>query len=202
MISISPFRFEGNKLTIEPELLAYQVFKKVYDLDKNTNKELALKYFIYIYHNADQKVVPVLKGYSVKDAHDFACREAKLDLTFKPSPEIIEAILYYKDNFISPLKELSIKLLNTLQKNIKILSKVDNLVEQKLNSDNITPEQIEALLQLQKSVTSIISQLPIQIKALREIDIQLSETKNDKVLRRGGEELKESMMRNSEIEDD
>lgn len=202
MISISPFRFDKNTVIIDPEILVYDVFKKVYDLDKSTNKELALKYFTYIYHSADQRVIPMLKGYGTKETHLYACKEAKLDSKFNVPREVSEAIIFYRDNFISPIKELSLKLLNTLQKNVKILSKIDTLLDRKLDQDSITAEQIAELLSLQKNVTLIISQLPSQIKSLREIDIELTtEDKTGKTLLRGGNNIASSMTRNNEIED-
>ncbi len=200
MISISPFRFEGNNVIIDPEILVYKEFKDVYELDKTTSKELALQYFIYIYHCADQKAIPILKGFNTKERHEHACRHANLQITFKPNVIILDAIEFYKTEFTSPVKELSIRLLSTLQKNIKILGKIDELVEKKLNDEGITPEGISALIDLQKSVSTIASQLPAQIKSLKEIDILISSTKENKTLRRGGEEIDESMTRNNNIE--
>lgn len=201
MITISPFRFEHNNIIIEPELLAYKVFKDVYNLDTNTKKELALQYFIYIYHSSDQKTVPVIKGFSTKDTHSYACKEAGLQTTFTPSIEILTAIEFYKENFISPVKHLAISLLNTLQKNIRILKKADTIIEQKLNQDNITPENIESLILLSKSISTMASQLAGQIKTLKDLDRAIEEDKDYKGIEiRGGGGIPDSMTRNNDIE--
>jgi hypothetical protein len=200
MISITPFRFEKNNIIIEPELLVYSDFKAVYDLDKNTNKELALKYFIYIYHSADQKAVPVIKGYSIKELHNYACREAGLPITFKPDSTISRAIIFYKENFISPVKELQLNLLNTLQKNIKILSKVDDMVDKKLNIDELTPEQLTMLMEVQSKVSKMAKELTGDIKTMKDLDILINNSKDTVQHRRGGDEIENSMIRNDDIE--
>lgn len=200
MISISLFRFDGNTLIIDPEVLTHKVFRDVYNLDKDTKKELALKYFIYIYHCSDQRAVPIIRGYSKKEEHEFACREAGLQTTFKATFQIIDAINYCKENFISPVKELQLNLLNTLQKNIKILTKVDDVVEKKLEGEDITSEQLAGLMDIQNKVSKMAEQLTGQIKTLKELDKLLIEETDSKNIRRGGGSIKDSMKPNNDIE--
>jgi hypothetical protein len=201
MVSISPFRFDGNDVKIDPEMLVYDEFKQVYDLDLNTKKELALKWFIYIYHCADQRAVPILKGYNTKDKHEYACRQSKLPLEFKPEIRILNAIDFYRNNFISPIKELSISLLNTLQKNIKILKKANDLIDSKIEKDELTPEEIGALILLVKDISTMSTQLSTQMKTVRELDAQMTIVDStDKEVQRGGNEISDSMTRDGKIE--
>lgn len=199
MISISPFRFNGTEVTIDPEILIYDIFKKVYDIDTSTKKELALQYFIYIYHRADQRAIPIMKGYSDKDQHKFACEQAKLDIKFKPDIRIVNAIDFYKENFISPVKALSLKILSTLQKNIKILDKANDLIEEALEKE-LTPEKVDSLIKLSNSISKMATEFVSQIKTIKELDIAISSIDNEEgIIQRGGKKLKSSMDRRDGI---
>jgi hypothetical protein len=202
MISISPFKFENNKLILEPILLTYRQFKDVYNLDNSSKKDIALQYFIYIYHSADVRAIPVLKGYSKKETHEYASNQAGFTDTFKPDNKIHLAITFYKENFISPVKQLQISLLNMLENNSDITEKINALVTTKLEENIISNDTLSNIISLQKDINTMIKELPNQIKILKEIDIMLLEENKGSLVRRGGGIITSSMTRNSEIEND
>lgn len=200
MITSDIFILKGNKILITPDILMYQPFRDVYNLDGATNKEEATRYFTYIWHHANPKAVPVIRGYSPADTHIYACKQSDLTDTFKPHDKIKVAIKFYKTNFISPVKEKALALLNSISKNTKIANVVDDLIEKKLQEDNITHESIAALISLQKDIVNIIAQFPTQVKTLKEIEKMIDEEEKGIRMKRGGDEIKHSMLRDNDVE--
>lgn len=196
MISVSPFRFDGDDIIVEPEMLLYESFKIVWDSTKD--KDLRLSYFKYIYHCGDYNSAPNKKGLTINETKAWAKEHSKLSDKVIPA-YVDDAVTYYKREFLSPLKEQSMELVKGFNKNTKILEKININIDKTLNSAELTVEQIAALLTLQKQIIDISTMLPKQIALLKEVDKLIEEDRNVN-LGRGKVEIEESMISDDELE--
>lgn len=84
-----------NKIILNADSLALPPLKKIWDKDKSKTKEEATKLITYIYLISDNQS-PYM-NYPPGVREERLATDIFKDINWKPSPEIIQAIDYYKD---------------------------------------------------------------------------------------------------------
>mgnify|MGYP007100054278 CR=1 FL=1 len=89
------FELIDNQVIVQPDKLALPFFKVIWDNDKSKSKDLAFKELSYIFYMVDYKS-PYLV-YPEEQRTEELIRDIIKDNKWKPSKEVKEAIVKYKD---------------------------------------------------------------------------------------------------------
>lgn len=165
------FKYEGFKMTIEPEVLLLKPFKKIWDKDKSKNKEKAFMDLGFIYFFSD----PRSDYQYITDEEDRieAIKEGEgLPKEWTIYKELQEAIDYY--NTFNPTSHLLLKDTRLAVDKLRILLRNIDL--------NQTDDKGRPVYTL-NTIVSTINQVPILVKNLDEAEKTLAKEmiQNDKI---------------------
>lgn len=169
-------KYEGYKITIEPEILALKPFKKIWDRDKSENKEKAISEISFIYFFCDPRsdyqylvdekerteAIKEGEGMSSKWEPDKVVKEAMSFYTsFKPTAALLlEDTRFAVDKLRKLLREIDLSQVDDKGKPVYTLN----------------------------TITATIKQIPSLVKDLDEAEKTLaSEMKNTGKMRGQGE---------------
>jgi len=186
------------------ELWIYPEFKPILNkYGKNDNTlEKILK---YIYFTSSSKALPQQKGYSSKEAHEYAIKKAGLDDKFIVLDEIKVAQKFYREFNTNPLIEYIENITKSLRLGNKICKYIiDNqVIEEKMSLETLTAVtgSIKEVLSLSNSINTSIPKLLDNIKELKKLEDIDNEATGDKI-RGTNQTVPDSFDAKGEIEDD
>jgi hypothetical protein len=193
------FKFESGELILDkPELALYPEFSTLIKRDKGSEgdvdgrkKKKAFAEFTYIYFTTDFGSYPNKHGFNPKQIHEYAVDMAKLPRDYKPDSEVKDAMNCYRKLVTSLSKEIRQELLKSFNNSPKIISKLRDKVDDLIIKDMVDDKDIIMLVECQKQLLQIATDIPKKLLELREVDklVQNDEEKTNAVIRRGGGEV-------------
>lgn len=162
---IKLFRYEGYKITIDPEALLLKPFKNLWNRDRSINKEKALQELGYIYFMCDPR--SDYQYLSDEEDRSKAVKEGEgIPLSWKPDKLVQEAISFYlsfKPTSVLLLEDTryAVDKLRTLLRNIDLTEQDDKGKPiYTLNTVTATIKQIPSLAKdLDEAEKAIASEL-------------------------------------------
>jgi len=193
------FKFESGELILDkPELALYPEFSTLIKRDKGSDgdvdgrkKKKAFAEFTYIYFTTDFNSFPNKHGFSPKQVHEYAVDMAKLPKDYIADNEVKSAMNCYRKLVTSLSKEIRQELLKSFNNSPKVISKIRNKVDDLLSTDLNDEKDIIMLVECQKQLLQIATDVPKKLLELREVDklVQMDEEKTDVNIGRGGGEI-------------
>lgn len=170
------FKYEGYKVTIEPEALALKPFGTIWNRDKSKHKNNAINELSYVYFFSDPRsdyqyiVDEEFRSQAIKDGEGLPDK-------WKPDKQVLEAIAFYRQ-----FKTSSALLLEATRILIdKVMAQMKDL---DLNERDKNDKPIFAL----NTITSTIEKVPGLVLKLDEAEKAISaELKNNGGMRGQGE---------------
>lgn len=170
------FKYEGYKLSVEPEILLITPFKKLWDRDKSKNKERVMMEFGYIYFFCDPRsdyqylTNPVDRMIAIKEGEGFSKK-------WEPDEDVKTAMSMYES-----FKPSSALLLEDTRVAIDKLRTM--LREIDLNEKDDKGRPVYTL----NTITSTIKQIPALVRDLNEAEKSVrDEMKGQGKMRGSGE---------------
>ncbi len=157
-------------------------------------KVRAFQEFNYIYSICDYNSYPNKNGLSEEEAHYWAVDNAGLPPDWKPDQVVFEAMQAYSRLVDTPSRELSRELLISIRNTYKIVRKVREKVDEKLEHDELDNSDIDELISYQNKLMAIADKVPSMVNSLKNV-IEMIDKEEDinKEYVRGGNEIDESM---------
>lgn len=156
-------------------------------------KEYAFREFKYVYYTCDFDAYPSQHGLSTKAAHSYAIKEAELPEAYEPD-EVIRALMkQYRREHLTPSKEIIIELVGVFSFNLDIVKSIRNNLQNLMNNSGLTKDQISELIKYQQQLLDVSTEIPNQVKKLRQTLSLVQEEEQTIQIRRGGEEVDPSM---------
>jgi len=193
------FKFEGGELILDkPELGLYPEFSTLIKRDKGSEgdvdgrkKKKAFAEFTYIYFTTDFSSFPNTHGYSPKQTHEYAIDMAKLPRDYIADSEVKAAMNCYRKLITTLPREIRQELLRSFNNSPKVISKIRDKVDDLIDRDMVDDKDVILLVECQKQLLQIATDIPKRLLELREIDklIKTDEEKTDAVIQRGGGEV-------------
>lgn len=209
------FRVENGLLVIDKdEVRAIPEFKTILERDRGSKgdadgrkKFKAFKEFFYIYWMADFESWISRGGYSEKEKHKLAVKEALLEEDWKADIDIKLAIEKYSKTQLEMLPALGT--LNTILTGLKAVDKVSKNIINNIDATiefhesnrkkkaesgepmNVGDDLIMAtnLVAQLKQLLDISNKVPTTIKVLQEIEDRLAKEKSGANIGRGGKKI-------------
>lgn len=199
---MSFFKIHNNKLDLDlAYILLYKEFKNIYDSDNTPDKSYANSIFRYIYEICDYRSYSNRQGLSKNKAHSHALNLANLDDKFSVNKEIKSAIDLYKQLNYNVNAELLSDLKATLGLSVKINEKIHKILDSRLSNPDLPESDIGILINIQKQLFEIITNLPEKINKVKELEEDVyTELAKPKEIGRGGEIIPDSYEGDPEIE--
>lgn len=174
------FKYEGYKLSIEPETLLLKPFKKIWDRDKTKSKDKAMMElgFIYFYCDirSDYQYIIDLE----EREKEIKKGEGMLD-TWKPDKDVKEAIEFY----------------NSFKSSAELLLEDTRLMVEgyRLKLKDVAQNMADLEIKDIKDLGAIIKQIPLLVKDLDEAERTLAKelAQNDKVRGSGEKSMYEDL---------
>lgn len=184
------FVLKDGILTLQQEeLLLYKEFANI--ITEYTYSK-AFEIFKYIYFIADYESVCNKEGFSNRKAHTHSIENCDLGTDFKVTDTIQKAIKKYKELNKNTIKEHIRNLRLAFNNSDVILTKLMQDIDERLDAGD--KKDLANIILTQNQVFDLAKSLPGHLKVLKELEEKLGELDSvGKDLRRGGEEIEESM---------
>lgn len=204
------FKMEDGVLTLnKDEIALHPNIKRILSRDRGgkiagdpdgRHKFYAYREFAYVYFKCDFEAFPAQNGLSDIEAHKYAVREARLDENYQPDELVKALIVQYEKESLSPTKRAIKTLIRVFALNEKLVEKIEQNLTATMDLPTLTRDQINEVLNYQKQLIDIATNVPAQVKKLREAMSLLEEEEKVIQVIRGGEEKPESMDPDNTIE--
>lgn len=195
---------ENNKIRVAyDEIYLYPEFNKLLTR-YGKNDDTLDKILSYIYFTCDYKALPQEKGYNKKEAHNYAVKQAKLDISFEVNDDIKAAQSFYRNEQNDSIRDYMQNMVTGLRIGNKIAKVLTNKKSETF--DEMSIEQLAAasgavseLINISTKINTAIPLLLENIKKLKENEKE--EAKSNKVLRGTTTEVPDSYLQQGELED-
>lgn len=204
------FKMTDGVLTLnKDEIALHPNIKKILSRDRGGKipgdpdgrlKYYAYREFAYVYFKCDFEAFPAQNGLSDIEAHKYAVREARLEDTYQPDDQVKALMIQYEKEHLSPTKRAIKTLIRVFALNEKVVEKIEQNLTATMDLPTLTRDQINEVLTYQKQLIDIATNVPAQVKKLREAMSLLEEEEKVIQVIRGGEEKPESMDPDNTIE--
>ena len=172
-------KIENYQLTIADEALLIKPIRKLYNQDRSASKEQFYKQMSYLYFMVDPRSTYSYILNEEDRAKEIIAQEG-LDVDFKPSPLLQEAMEIYKKHTVTPSQELLNAALTAAHTVSAFLKKPDILEQE---DDKGKPKyQISSITAALKNVEGIVASLQ---NLQRKVESELTEQSKA----RGSQEL-------------
>lgn len=137
----------------------------------------------------------IQKGYTGDELEEDGKLFFDIPDTWKKDETYINALNAYKEEYNNSVVVRSIKgLLNGFERSLMLVEKV-NMLLQRFNDDpELDIDKLGETIKLNKDLMSISSDLPQQIKKLKELETMYLKEEKDTVKARGGDPITDSML--------
>jgi hypothetical protein len=163
-------------------------------------KLYAHKEFTYVYFRCDFEAFPSQHGFSEKQAHEYAAKQAGLGEKFVPDDVLLAFCKQYEDEHLTQAKRTIRVLIRIFALSEKVLERIEKNVTELLERPTLTPEEIGNLLKYQNQLMNVASETPETVKKLRAAMNLLEQEDKVKEIGRGGFEITDSYNADNEIE--
>lgn len=191
---------EGTKLVLNIEqILKVPILAKIYN-EWHTDRDLMYKIFRFIDCYADEDGYIKRNGLTDMKAFKYALDVCQLPDTFRPTPDIENAINWLAEhniNFVGALFFENIEALSNARELVAIMNK--NL-RNDLKKDSFTKEEIASMLGYVKEITNMANGIPKLIENLKSVEESYNKSKLNKTIVRGGKAMSSSMDPRNAIE--
>lgn len=191
---------EGTKLILNIEqILKVPILAKIYN-EWHTDRDLMYKIFRFIDCYADEDGYIKRNGLTDMKAFKYALDVCQLPDTFRPTPDIENAINWLAEhniNFVGALFFENIEALSNARELVAIMNK--NL-RNDLKKDSFTKEEIASMLGYVKEITNMANGIPKLIENLKSVEESYNKSKLNKTIVRGGKAMSSSMDPRNAIE--
>jgi hypothetical protein len=204
------FKFTDGAIELDKDAIAlYPNVKKILARDRGGKvtgdpdgrlKLYAFKEFTYVYFRCDFEAYPAQHGLSEKETHLYAAKEAGLGKDYEPDDLVLHFIKQYEKEHLTPAKQAIKTLIRVFAFNNNIVEKMEKVLSESLTLPTLTPQQVKDLLDFQKQLISIATDVPIITKKLKEAMNLLQEEDKLVEIGRGGEEVTDSFRPDNNIE--
>jgi len=162
--------------------------------DRDRNKEFAYKELGAVYWLADYRSPGRMNGYEDKDLLDDAIRNYDLPSTWQPDRYVTNLIkLYEYNNNGGIAAETLTEIVSTLNLMNKTTKAIRNKIKVKLEKVDVTEEELNNLINMQRQLFSASSEITKKIKDIKEAREMLKETESDQEVGRGNKVITSSM---------
>lgn len=152
------FKYEGYRVTVEPEALTLKVFKKIWDRDKSKDKNKALSELAFIYFFCDPRSDFMFILDEDERKEEIKLQEG-LRSNWEPDKVVQEAIAFYKKSSTT----ISSGLLEDAKFGVlKIREALRNI-----SFDNIEEAKVPKAI---KDAASTLKEIPELIKSIQEAE--------------------------------
>ncbi len=165
-----------------------------------SKKHFAYMKFNYIYQICDYKSYVNQHGLSEKEAHEFAINVSGLPKDWKVDDLTKVGMERYKQLRPSPARELNKEILATLHTSGKLVAKINRYLEKQLEKPDFKDDDINNITTNHFKAIELAKKIPEQIKALNDLKDTIDKEEGNVDKRRGGDEIRESMEANNNIE--
>lgn len=165
--------------------------RQLYTRDKTPDKKNYIAECIVIYYLGDPKSPARQAGLSDPEALKMAIEQAGLNKDYIPDKLVLNLITRYYNENITEAGKVVENILKTIHNINLSISVVNNLLNEKLNS-NITLEEISSIMTFIDSVKKQAGDIPSLLKKLEEAKQNLMYEKETE-LSRGGQAVLSSM---------
>lgn len=165
-----------------------------------TKKIMNFKEFNYIYHICDYHSYPNQNGLTDKEAHVWSADVVGLPKEWKPDDTVKFAINRYKQIHKSPARELAHEIITTLHLSTKLTKKLRETIEAVIEQEDVKGEELNQLVNNLRAIITLSADLPKQIKGLQETKELIDKEEDKKEIKRGGEEVSDSMNPDNDVE--
>ena len=164
----------------------------LYTRDKSKDKQMYLAECTIIYYLGDPKSAVNQNGLSMREGLQIAIKEANLPEDYSPDELVIRLIDRYSEQNLTEAGKLVNNIVETVHNINIMISKINDLINEKLNGDVITLEEIATSTSIIDTVKKQATDLPMIVSKLREAKEKLLYEQED-VLARGGGKVLNSM---------
>lgn len=164
----------------------------LYTRDKSKDKQMYLAECTIIYYLGDPKSSVNQSGLSMKEGLQVAIKEANLSEDYSPDELVIKLINRYNDQNLTEAGKLVNNILETVHNINIMISKINRLINEKLNDGVITLEEIATYTAVIDTVKKQATDLPMIVSKLKEAKEKLLYEQED-ILARGGGKVLSSM---------
>ena len=206
------FKYTDNAVELaRPEIMLYPTVSEIIKRDKGgkvtgdpdgRKKQYAFKELLYVYYTCDFNAYPTQHSLSKSEAHAYGVKQAGLPEQYEPDPIVRSLMEQYKNENWTPGKKTIKNLLDTFSFNDDIISNININLKLLLKNTSLTKEMIGELIKYQQDLMKIAIEIPAQVRKLREAIALVQEEEKEIVIRRGGEEVLDSMEPGSELENE
>lgn len=184
------FKFTDGVVELDrKEIALYPNCQEILKRDKTYNKAQAYKEFTYVYFVCDFRAYPTTNGLSAASAHHYAVVHSGLPTQYEPDPTVRQLMEQYKKEHLSIGKKSTATLLRIFGFNDIILEKLEGNINLMLQNAALTKDQISELIAYQKQLLEIATNVPVQVKKLKEAMTLLESEDKEIVIGRGGKEV-------------
>lgn len=166
--------------------------RQLYTRDKSKDKQLYIAECTVIYYLGDPKSSVNQSGLSMKEGLKVAIQEANLPDDYYPDELVIRLIERYSEQCLTEAGKLVNNIVETVHNINIMISKINKLINEKLNGDVITLEEITTYTAIIDTVKKQATDLPTIVSKLKEAKEKLLYEQED-VLARGGGKVLASM---------
>lgn len=164
----------------------------LYTRDKSKDKQMYLAECTIIYYLGDPKSAVNQSGLSMREGLQIAIKEANLPEDYSPDELVIRLIDRYSEQNLTEAGKLVNNIVETVHNINIMISKINDLINEKLNGDVITLEEIATYTSIIDTVKKQATDLPMIVSKLKEAKEKLLYEQED-VLARGGGKVLNSM---------
>ena len=166
------FTYKDKKFAInKEELYTYRGFRKLIDRDieefvTGSIDSQSVKECLYIYHVVNPDSIPNKKGYTEKETHDFALKQAKLPIGWVPDETVLEAMDTYAEYVGHAGVEPIIELRRTFTILRRLIVKVRTELDAKLDAAKLSDKEMNDIVSLSDKILTISTQIPKKVDEL------------------------------------
>lgn len=191
------------------EIRLYPAINKIITRDKGgkivgdpdgRRKLFAYKEFAYVYYRCDFYAYPIQNGLTNSAAHKWTVKTLELPSDYSPDEVVLELMNQYTKEHLSVTKRTIKNIIIVFAMTNDILEKVQPSITSLLNMPNITLDQVNELINIQKTLMAIATTIPEQAKKLREAMTLLEEEEKAIRVGRGGKTIDDSQNPDNDID--
>ena len=206
------FKFiDGVVELARPEIALYPTVNEILKRDKGgkivgdpdgRKKAYAFKELTYVYFMCDFYAYPMQHALSDEDAHHYAVKHTGLPDHYAPDAVVSSLMEQYREEHLTIGKKTIKNLLDTFSLNSIAITSINTNLKLLLKNAALTKDQISEVIKYQQDLMKIATEVPQQVKKLREAFSLVQEEEKEILIRRGGEEVPQSMLPGNSIEND
>lgn len=206
------FKFVDGVIELaRPEIALYPNVNEILKRDKGgkvtgdpdgRKKAYAFKELTYVYFTCDFHAYPSQHALSKEEAHFYAIQHSGLPEQYEPDSVVRDLMLQYLDEHLTLGKKTIKNLLDTFSLNDIAIASINANMKLLLKNSALTKDQISEMIKYQQDLMKIATEVPQQVKKLREALSLIQDEEREILIRRGGEEVDQSMIPDNDIERD